>query len=148
MYIRVFQENMFLKKKKWLNPYLGVGLKEFKRIFDFDKGAQAISVLIIFTLWIFTFPDRDLRSEGWVKSVLYIQQWVHLRVKFHKSLFSVRTYFGCWGSLLDPYFKKVGPYFKAWGSLLVSGTVNMEMTRHHHEMKSLGMALLDYCTNG
>ena len=71
-----------------------------------------------------------------------------LRVKFHKSLFSVRTYFGCWGSLLDPYFKKVGPYFKAWGSLLVSGTVNMEMTRHHHEMKSLGMALLDYCTNG
>ena len=53
MYIRVFQENMFLKKKKWLNPfckYLGVGLKGFKRIFDFDKGAQAISVLIIFTL--------------------------------------------------------------------------------------------------
>ena len=29
-------------------------------------------------------------------------------------------YFGCWGSLLGPYFtKKRGPYPKGWGSLLV-----------------------------
>ena len=38
-YIKVFHENMSLKKK-WLNPlrkYLVVGLKESERIFDFDK---------------------------------------------------------------------------------------------------------------
>ena len=43
VHIRVFHENMFLMKKNWLNPlckYLEVGLKESKRIFDFDKGHQ------------------------------------------------------------------------------------------------------------
>ena len=36
----MFHENMFLMTKNWLNPlckYLDAGLKESKRIFDFDK---------------------------------------------------------------------------------------------------------------
>ena len=39
MYTRVSHKNFF-DEKMWLNPlckYLGVALKESKRIFDFDK---------------------------------------------------------------------------------------------------------------